>query len=325
MRVHLSNHDYEQISAYLDDQLSAKEKARFELQLRDRPEVKIALEDMGRTRTLLRTAPRQRAPRNFTLTPAMVQQRQPKRRTGFTLFPALSFASALAALVLVATILFEQMPGAAPLMTSASPDSARVEATNMVMQEAAPAGTLAEDTQRAAPGIAAVPAQPEGAPPVITWGFPPNSGGPTFGMGGGPATEAMGKGGMGGGGDSMPGVDAGAGMTGNLVVPLEGVESMADVMAEPEQKPAPSFEGIPTIEGAGPILGLPEGDKAGTYVMPVATPLPERDLASEPVRSAPDGGDNLLGLSPLRLAQAVLGFIALITGLAAWLVWRRTR
>src|SRR5512142_1758722 len=79
MRAQISNRDYEQLSAYIDGQLSPAERRKLEERLRARTDLQVALDEMNRTRSLLRSAPRRRAPRNFTLTPAMVGERGPRR------------------------------------------------------------------------------------------------------------------------------------------------------------------------------------------------------------------------------------------------------
>ncbi len=62
---------YEALSAYLDNELQARERASLEVELKRRPELRRALSELRQTRALLRTQPRMRAPRNFTLSPAM--------------------------------------------------------------------------------------------------------------------------------------------------------------------------------------------------------------------------------------------------------------
>src|SRR5512139_2036512 len=109
MRAQISNRDYEQISAYIDGQLAPGDQRKLEERLRARPELQEVLNELRQTRALLRMAPRRRAPRNFTLTPAMVGETGPKKKPALFggLFPTLSFASVIAAFALVATLLFQ--------------------------------------------------------------------------------------------------------------------------------------------------------------------------------------------------------------------------
>ncbi len=89
--------DLEQLSAYLDGQLSAVDSARLESQIESNPEVRGLLEELRRTRSVLRALPSRRAPRNFTLSPQMVGQKPPLPRS----FPALRFATVLASILLL--------------------------------------------------------------------------------------------------------------------------------------------------------------------------------------------------------------------------------
>lgn len=324
MRAQISTHDYEQISAYLDGQLSSREQVRFEQQVRERPDLKMALEEMSRTRALLRMAPHRHAPRNFTLTPAMVQQDKPKRSFGFNLFPALSFASALAALALVATVLFEQMPGVATnTISGVSPEAARMSETNAPMQQNAPETAATAASLNAASGRAAVPEGQANLPPIITWGLPPFAdtyGGSAFGKGGGPVFDTMGR----GGGSDLLGMGGGA-PDGNIIIPYGSAESLPDASAAEDSTTLQDFDQIPTLEGAGPILGLPSADEAGQYTGTVPTPLSQRDLSTPADNGSASSESRAINGSNLRLIQMVLGGVALITGLAAFLIWRKTR
>jgi hypothetical protein len=89
--------DLEQLSAYLDGQLSAADSARLESQIESNPELRGLLEELRRTRSVLRALPSRRAPRNFTLSPKMVGQKPPLPRS----FPALRFATVLASILLL--------------------------------------------------------------------------------------------------------------------------------------------------------------------------------------------------------------------------------
>lgn len=166
MRANLSNHDYELLSAYIDGQLSSGEQRKLEERLRARPEMQSALEDMRRTRALLRQAPRRRAPRNFTLTPAMVGEQRKRPAPFFNLFPALGFTSALAALALVVLVVMQLGPGAAQPQMVAMQAPAVEQAA--VSEETARQGEpAAQDNAAAESGMAMMPAatQPAEAAP----------------------------------------------------------------------------------------------------------------------------------------------------------------
>jgi hypothetical protein len=98
----LSSRDWEVLSAFLDGQLSAQEKALLETRLKESPELQNGLEEMQRTRAVLRSLPRYHVPRNFTLTPAMVGKKSQLR-----LFPVMRLASIMASILLVLTFVGE--------------------------------------------------------------------------------------------------------------------------------------------------------------------------------------------------------------------------
>jgi hypothetical protein len=104
MMNQISSRDWEALSAYLDGQLTQKDRLRLEQKLRASSDLRLALEELSRTRTILRSQPSLRAPRSFTLTPEMVGIRR-ERRPAARLYPAFSFVSALASLLFVVVLL----------------------------------------------------------------------------------------------------------------------------------------------------------------------------------------------------------------------------
>ncbi|MBN1146385.1 MAG: hypothetical protein JXA78_03950 [Anaerolineales bacterium] len=100
MNTRISPRERDVLSAYLDGQLSSRQQAQIESRLQASPELRHALEELSQARSLLRSAPRQRAPRNFTLTPEMAGLR-PGVRSLPGAYPVLRLASALAALFFV--------------------------------------------------------------------------------------------------------------------------------------------------------------------------------------------------------------------------------
>jgi hypothetical protein len=88
-------HDIEQLSAYLDGQLSPSDSARLESRLQSDPELASAYNDLRSTRGILRKLPSRRAPRNFTLTRKMVGLKPPLPRTYFGFRFATAFATIL--------------------------------------------------------------------------------------------------------------------------------------------------------------------------------------------------------------------------------------
>ncbi len=100
MNGKLSPRDYEALSAYLDGELSPKECARLKFELQSDEKIRKELSEIKKTRTMLRSQPRLRAPRNFTLTPQMagVRSHAPARPGAY---PVFRLASMLAALFLI--------------------------------------------------------------------------------------------------------------------------------------------------------------------------------------------------------------------------------
>lgn len=90
----------ELLSAYLDDQLSAKARSDLESRLAADKDLKSMLEELRITRNVLRSLPTLKAPRNFTLTPEMVGMRKRVPRISL----AMAFASVAASFLLVLTI-----------------------------------------------------------------------------------------------------------------------------------------------------------------------------------------------------------------------------
>lgn len=171
MNDSLSFRDVERLSAYLDGQLSRVEAARLEARLTTDPALRAVLEDLRQARSLLRRAPRRRAPRNFALSPRMAGLRPPVPRG----VPLLSWASALAALLFFCTFsgnlvgrlaLNAAAPAAAPLPAmgggyGGGPAEAEEAAPMLAApasEEAANSARLAEATPETQIGEAEAPA-----------------------------------------------------------------------------------------------------------------------------------------------------------------------
>lgn len=158
MRANLSDRDYEILSAYMDGQLSSGERSKLEERLRARPDLRTALEEMQKTRALLRSAPRRRAPRNFTLTPAMVGERKPRSAPWAGLFPVLSFTSAIAALALMVILTLQLGPASTPQTVAMQPPQAETQMETSRQMPAAEELPAAEE-----PAAAEAPAAEEAA------------------------------------------------------------------------------------------------------------------------------------------------------------------
>lgn len=142
------------LSAYLDNALPAREMRKLEARLAVEPELREKLADLRRTKLALSRLTRLRAPRNFTLTPDMVPERRPHRQP---LQGALRLASALAAILLVV------MFGA-----------------EFILGEVRQPAMLADEAPAMEAARAPEAEEPE---PLIQWGQP-GTGGESVGMGG---------------------------------------------------------------------------------------------------------------------------------------------
>ncbi len=323
-QLQLSTQDWQLLSAYLDGQLSASDQAKLEKRLREQAELRTALEELKTTRAMLRSAGKQRVPRNFTLTPAMVEKARP--RPLLRLIPVLNFASAAAALAVVILLVVGLLPGAGPAVTSA-PALAPVESTTTV--------NAIEDTT--------------GSPVPLIWSAPGGYGGGDGrggGSGGGgaePAPDAMTAKGAGG--------DAGPGFT----LPPQAVESLPAAEA-----PAPSVQQQPAPTEAAGVMMIPAMTATPAPAAPALTgPQTEAPAATEMAvtqveePSAPlTGSGPILGVRPPDEAQAenqqaiqqtgaaepqqpadrgnwwiaplVLAVVAAAAALASWLIRRKT-
>jgi hypothetical protein len=97
--------DVEQLSAYLDGQLSPSDSARLKSRLSSEPDLVTILDSLRESRSILRQLPHRRAPRNFLLTPKMVGRKPPLPRT----YPVFRFATALATLLFGLSFLTSQV------------------------------------------------------------------------------------------------------------------------------------------------------------------------------------------------------------------------
>jgi hypothetical protein len=96
MKPRISAHDLQQLSLYLDKQLSPVAKQRLEQRLHESQPLRKAFEELRETRRVLRAMPKVYAPRNFTLTPQMVDNRPLGRA-----YPVMGFVSALASFMFI--------------------------------------------------------------------------------------------------------------------------------------------------------------------------------------------------------------------------------
>lgn len=305
MNGSIHSNEWEMLSAYLDGQMSESEQRRVRDLLVNSAELRAGLEELRRTRAVLRAAPRRRVPHNFTLTPAMAHKARPHFRWSWA--PSLGFASALATVLLVLTFFVQLSPAGTP------------------------ASSIPAATAQAAQSRAAIE---QDTPPIIIWNDSGSGSAPRglgSGMGSGPVTEPM-KQATQTAPDTLAAPAAGTtaetqSPEATAVPPALALTAPADLGSRPPlvqptvaaglaSKSAPQAApnaGAP--ESSGPILGIAPTEERGKMVVPtLAHPDPYGVRASDaPV--AP--GFNWI--------QVALGAIALLTGLAALTIWWRSR
>lgn len=99
-----SERDPELLSAYLDGELTDREREDLEQRLAQETPLRTELEALRATVALVRDLPRLKAPRNFTLDPAVYGHRTPWWKRLFTLDNALQLSGALGAVASVVLI-----------------------------------------------------------------------------------------------------------------------------------------------------------------------------------------------------------------------------
>ncbi|MEJ2149389.1 MAG: zf-HC2 domain-containing protein [Chloroflexota bacterium] len=160
MSTSLSEQDFIQLNAYLDGELSGREREAFELRLANDAGLQHELQTLQVTVSLLGMAERVPVPRNFTLDPAVYGR--PARRSGLSgLWPVLSTAGAALSTLLVCVGLVLSLtskgaltaPAAAPMAEEVfSAQATQLEAPAAPpLEEPAEEATALEEAQEEAP------------------------------------------------------------------------------------------------------------------------------------------------------------------------------
>lgn len=296
MTNRISNRDYEALSAYLDGELAPKERTRLESRMLAQPELRAALQELRKTRQILRAQVRIRPRRNFTLTPEMVGGVRP-RRIGLQMFPVFGMTAALATLALVVTVVFGLLNNSANVQVAYGP-----QAVEMQMDApAAEAGTsealslqYPEISQETQPVESLLPAfQPTPTPDMGVLGAVPP------GMGGG-------------GGESGTGSAAAA----ESLPPQE--------FPQPESITQTPPMSVPMEMAEATALSQPEMQATPEAMLKQAPLEPSMDASREalPQESALAEEESPLSWwTPLRIFQVLLGGLVLLSGLAALFFW----
>jgi hypothetical protein len=152
MKNQITTRDIEQLSAYLDNQLSGKERALLESRLKTNPQLRNELQAINQTRLMLRQLPRHKAPHNYYIKAEAVQ-----RRPHLNLAPVFGMVSAVATVLLVVVLLSSRM--VTPTSQVALAPAASVPSESISVQE---------ETGRAQ----ASPIPPTEAPPAVAMSAP---------------------------------------------------------------------------------------------------------------------------------------------------------
>jgi hypothetical protein len=100
MNNHITSRDYELISSYLDNHLGGKERALFEARLKSDSELRKELQEISKTRLIVRSLSKIHAPRNYFVNAEVARVRPTLR-----LAPVFGIVSAVAS-VLLALVIF---------------------------------------------------------------------------------------------------------------------------------------------------------------------------------------------------------------------------
>ncbi len=321
MNDKLSSRDIQTLSDYLDGRLNRKEQASLEIRLQSQVGLRDELEALKQTRVMLQTLPRRRAPRNFTLSPAMAPGRPAPR-----LFPVFSMASVLAGLVLVAVFLGSYFTGG-PASGARPP-------------------ALSSSSALTQGNYAAAPANP--ASPMILWGTP------TY-----PA-RASGLGGGGSGGGGQPPAAASPIEGGTVPPSTDQTESQPAMAANPAPTETPGVNDTSGLPGesstpanppAAPLAPLTQAPAATAQIQAVTphTGAPAANGAASQSKAAESSNGPILGVQPTEsqgqieatsapapavqyspvpvwgLAEAGAGLLTIVLALLAFYFYRKEK
>jgi hypothetical protein len=185
-----SPQDLERLSAYLDNQLSPREKAQLEARLGKDTELEAALADLRQTVRALRSLPVVKPPRTFTLSPQQVGARVAPRPVFQTLRLATAFAAMALVLVFAGDLATSLTPGMSPAAQAPAPMAAAGQSVAQATSRSLAAPLMP------APAISAVPTEAPAANAAVAQNTAPTASDMTLGGGAAsaPPTEASGKG-----------------------------------------------------------------------------------------------------------------------------------
>lgn len=301
----------ELLSAYLDDQLSAGERARLEAQLATDPALRAELDTLRHTVALVRDLPPVPIPRNFILPQTVAARPRPVRRARprrAWAAPLLTAATAVVSLVFVVVLAGDLLlsgmgerafaPAAAPLMEAEAPQVALESAP--VIEE-----VEVEVEEEVIPAATPLPMPMEVPPGVV----------PTA------VVEAE-------------HYDAEAPRGVETTMPAAG-GGLSEEATAPAPSPSPAVVEKAAVAPTAPAVAtaLPQEDTNGAEPTPseVAEVAPlmveeEKTEAPRDERGAPEGeAVGLRSVIPWRVLEVALGLAALGLTLATVWAWRARR
>jgi len=173
----------ETLNAYADGELSAGERRQFEAELADDAALRAELAQLRQVKQGIQQLPRARAPRNFTLDPAVYGR--PQRQPAYDLYPVLRVATALAAFFFIVAVVLDlatpagglgqpfaavsrqEEPAAAVEVAEEAAEAEPVEVTQVVeevvVEEGEPVEVTRIVTEREEEGEMAAAGEEEGA------------------------------------------------------------------------------------------------------------------------------------------------------------------
>lgn len=312
----MTPNDFELLTAYLDQQLSPRDKAAFESRLKRDAELRQTLADLRLNRVALRNLPRLKPPRHFTLSRAQAEAiRKPRRRGLPLLFGALRLATALGALS------FMVLLGADAMGNVAQPAT--------VANAPAPDAVSAGDMARTAPTdetFSAFSAESEGAPEsgqtMVGGSAPAEEATPDLSalttLATTPDAEATGSQAPMSGDAATEGLEFGAG--GDISGTVENPAAPVDLTAIAQQREA--LEARPS-ETPAPIDTAADAAEPATVVAAAPPPAP----TTAPADSTPTGALvqilQAVPLAPLTLGVGALTIVLLGLTLVVWASQKR--
>jgi len=148
----------EWVNAYLDGELSPGEAGRFEAELQQDPALRTELGQLRQIKASIQQLPQVRAPRNYTLDPAVYGA--PAPRPAAQWLPAVRVATALAAFFFILTVVLDLMSpvGQMPFMAGSAGEA---EVADVAVEEVEVEGEAVEVT-RVVTEMAEAPMDEEG-------------------------------------------------------------------------------------------------------------------------------------------------------------------